>query len=665
MRRRESRAPELARGLTREQLGVTEAMIATYGEAIFRMSHNLQVREGDPVRNLNWQEIDRQREAMGLADIQISERLGLSREQVMFIRNTEESRRFRIGQQAYLMDLGGGKRFRPERVVPFEDRFRYSDDALALRSAMRFDGQRVAGFIAQGWWRDDTLTKWLARHASERPDAAAVVHGGEEISWAALAARVDGFATGLSSAGIVAGEIVAVQLPNIPEFIVAYLAIARLGAVMTTIHMPDRGSEFETLLRHSRARAIVCLGEAKDWSPAAAAVALREAVPTLKTVIALGAPVQGAIGFAEVGSAPATAIRGLPGPAAGDPFLLLYTSGTTASPKAVPHSYHTLLSNARLGVPEHGITSDDRILSAAPFSHLFGLYALHIGWAAGATAVLLPQFAPPDLAHTVERDKPTALWTAPAHIAACRALGLFEKHDFSSLTLAILSGSACPPELVRWLAARLPSCAVTQLWGMTETQAALYTRPVDPLEVSALSAGRASPGTEVRVVTPEDEICAAGEEGELQVRGCLAFPAFYDNAAANETAFAPGGWYRTGDLATMDAAGNVSITGRGKDVINRGGHKFNPRDVEDLLDSHPKVLQSAMVPMPDPVLGEKACCFVALRPGVADVTLEELVAFLAERNIARMKFPERLVVVSEMPLTPTRKIIKGRLKIPD
>ncbi len=654
----------MARGLTREQLGVTEALIATYGEAIFRMSHNRQTREGDPIRNLDWKEIERQQEAMGLADIQIADRLGLSREQVMFIRNTEESRRFRIGQQAYLMDLGGGKRFRSERVVPFEERFAYSEDALKLRSALSFDGNRVAEFIAQGWWRDDTLTKWLAVHAAQRPQAQAIVHGGETISWSALAERVANFASGLKAAGVCAGDVVAVQLPNIPEFIIAYLSICRLGAVMSTIHMPYRGSEFETLLRHSRARAIVCLAQAKDWSPASGAAALKETIPTLKTVIALGAAVPGATGFGEIQSGRGADIRDLPSPAAGDPFLLLYTSGTTASPKAVPHSYHTLLSNARLGVPEHGITAEDRVLSAAPFSHLFGLYALHVCWSAGASAVLLPVFTPPDLAQTVQRDKPTALWTAPAHIAACRAMGLFDTNDFSSLKLSIMSGSACPPELVRWFAARLPGCAVTQLWGMTETQAALYTRPTDPLEVSESSAGRASPGTEVRVMSLADEVCVTGEEGELQVRGALAFPGFYDNDAANANAFAKDGWYRTGDLATMDAAGNVSITGRGKDVINRGGHKFNPRDVEDLLDSHPKILQSAIVPMPDPVLGEKACCFVTLRPGVEEVKLEELVAFLAERNIAKMKFPERLVVVSEMPLTPTRKIIKSRLKLP-
>ena len=544
-------------------------------------------------------------------------------------------------------------------------RVRPREDAPALRSVLRFDEAQAVEFVARGWWREDTLSQWLARHALERPAAPALVHAGAVVSWKVLAERVERFAAGLHAAGVSAGDVVAVQLPNIPEFVVAYLAVCRLGAVMSTIHMPYRGSEFETLLRHSRARAIVCLSQAKDWSPAEAALELKASIPTLRAVIALGAPLAGALAFPELAATAPDRLAPVAGPLAGDPMLLLYTSGTTAAPKAVPHTYQTLLSNARLGAPEHGIGPDSRVLSAAPFSHLFGLYSLHVCWAVGAAAVLLPAFTPPDLAQAVERDRPTALWTAPAHMAACRALGLFDRHDFSSLKLAIVSGSACPPELMRWLAARLPGCAMTQLWGMTETQAALYTRPGDPLEVSANSTGRASPGTEVRVALADDTECARGEEGELQVRGCLAFPGFFDNEAANAAAFAPGAWYRTGDLATMDAGGNVAITGRAKDVINRGGHKFNPRDVEDLLDSHPKVLQSAIVPMPDPVLGEKACCFAVLRPGVAGLTLEELVDYLAERNIAKMKFPERLVVVNEMPLTPTRKIIKSRLKIPD
>jgi cyclohexanecarboxylate-CoA ligase len=146
------------------------------------------------------------------------------------------------------------------------------------------------------------------------------------------------------------------------------------------------------------------------------------------------------------------------------------------------------------------------------------------------------------------------------------------------------------------------------------------------------------------------------------VRGPLTFSGYYKNPEANRSAFTPDGWFRSGDLAEQRGE-YYAITGRIKDVINRGGVKFNPADVEALLDSHPKILQSAIVPMPDPVLGEKACAFITLRPGAAEPTLEEVVAYLLEKRIAKNKLPERLVVIPEMPLTPTRKIIKGKLRL--
>ena len=320
-----------------------------------------------------------------------------------------------------------------------------------------------------------------------------------------------------------------------------------------------------------------------------------------------------------------------------------------------------MLGNARLSAPEHQITAEDVVLSAAPYSHLFGLYSFHLALAVGAANLLLPAFTPPDLAATIEKGKATALLTAPAHLAACLGAGLFDQHDISSLRLAIVSGSACAPDLARAFDAKMANGAMTQLWGMTETQAGLYTRPGDGIEVGAASAGRPSPGTEVRIAGPDDLPLGPGEEGELQVRGSLLFPGYYDNAQANAEAFTADGWFRSGDLATMDAAGNVSLTGRIKDLINRGGVKYNPLDVETLLDRHPKVQQSAIVPMADEVLGEKACCFVVPAADGAP-TLEELCAYLLEHEIAKTKLPERLELVDEMPLTPTRKIIKGRLR---
>ena len=148
------------------------------------------------------------------------------------------------------------------------------------------------------------------------------------------------------------------------------------------------------------------------------------------------------------------------------------------------------------------------------------------------------------------------------------------------------------------------------------------------------------------------------------MRGPLAFSGYYQNDAANRGAFTDDGWFRSGDLAE-ERNGTFAITGRIKDVINRGGVKFNPADVEALLDSHPKILQSAIVPMPDAVLGEKACAFITVKPGNEAPDLDEVVAYLLAKEIAKNKLPERLVVIPEMPLTPTRKIIKGRLRLPE
>ena len=474
-------------------------------------------------------------------------------------------------------------------------------------------------YQVRDWWRDDdTLWFWLRKHASTMPEHPAVVSYAGLLTWGALQDRVLRVANGLRAKGIAAGDVVAVQMPNVPEFLIAHLAIARLGAVMCTVHMPYRGAEIESILGHSGAKLLITsaypFAELEQYEP----------------------------------------LPGDAGPNARDPFLLLYTSGTTASPKAVVHAYRTMLGNSRLGAQEHGVHARSRVLCPAPFTHLYGLYSLHCAWSVGACTVLLPSFKPDDLAHTVERWKPTALWTAPAHVAACRNAGVFDKHDWSSLRLAIISGSMAPPDLVRYFALKLPACAVTQLWGMTELQAALYTRPTDGVEAAATSAGRPSPGTQVRL----------SDEGELQVRGPLTFSGYYNNPEATASAFTPDGWFRTGDLAERRGEYSYALTGRIKDVINRGGVKFNPADVEALLDSHPQILQSAIVPMPDPVLGEKACAFIVLRNPEYPLGLREVVDFLLAKQIAKNKLPERLVVIPEMPLTPTRKIIKGKLRLP-
>src|SRR4051812_37533001 len=385
--------------------------------------------------------------------------------------------------------------------------------------------EREARYKARGWWADDTLTRWLARHARERPDAPTLSFQNKVWTWAELSTEVDKIAAGLDARGVSRGDVVALQLPNTPEFVFSYLAIARLGAVTCTLHMPYRGAEVQSLMRHSGARLAICLPQSKHMFDGRG-IAFDEIEPSLP--------------FHPEGE-----------PKPEDLFLLLYTSGTTAAPKGVVHPYRTMLGNGRVSAPEHGLTETSRVLCAAPLSHLYGLYSLHCAWAVGACTILLPAFKPDDLGSTVRSLKPTALWTAPAHVAACRAAGAFDRYDWSSLELAIVSGSIAPPTLVRDFAQRLPRGAVTQLWGMTELQAGLYTRPRDPFEMSATSAGRPSPGTEVRL----------SEEGELQVRGPSLFSGYLKDPAETTKAFTPDGWFGTGDLGEA-RGGYFTITGR-------------------------------------------------------------------------------------------------------
>ncbi len=635
-------------GLTRTQLGVTEEMIAGFGDMVWQLSHNLQVRRGDPVRLLDFAEIEAQRPGTGMTDAQIAARIGLSPEQVLFIRLFEERRRFRRRHYHRLYDLGGGRRYRHGKTRLPEERPAFSEDALALRRALAFAPERARAYVEAGWWADDTLAGWLAGRAAEGADRPAIIAPGQTLTWGELAERVERLAGSFDELGIARGDVVAVQLPNLPEFLICYLAITALGGVLCPLHMPYREHECRTQLGHSRARAVICLDQDGSHAPAAMMMALKAELPGLAQVIVLGQPPEGAValgGLMEGEAAPAPDFR----PVGADPFLLGYTSGTTDAPKAVPIAYQQFLGNARLSAVDFGVTADDVILTAAPMTHLFGLYGFHLALATGAASLMLPAFSPQALAETIAKHRPTLLLTAPAHLAACLEAGLLKDGALDSLRFAIVSGAASPPGLVRAIDAMMPNGRLGQLWGMTETQAALYTRPEDDVEISATSAGRPGAGTEVRVV-----------EGELQVRGATVFAGYFDNGPANAAAFTDDGWFRTGDLAEIGKDGNVAITGRTKDLINRGGVKINPADVEALIDAHPKIARSALVPMPDPVLGERACCFAVAADG-AEPTLEEICAWLEEQGISKQKFPERLELVADMPMTPTRKVIKGKL----
>jgi cyclohexanecarboxylate-CoA ligase len=511
--------------------------------------------------------------------------------------------------------------------------------------------------MTQEW--NETLRDCVGRLGREAPGRIAVV-GASPLCYGDLHARALSLAAGFRGLGLGPGDIIAVQLPNGADFLVCYLATGYIGATLQTIHMPYRGAEVETLLAHSRAKAAVCLAQAKDASPAEIIFSRKPKLPHLRHVIAVGPqPPVGAIAFATLARTPPDE-QGLPRVAATDRFLLLYTSGTTAAPKGVPVDYRRFLFNAARSAAELEIDGASILLSAAPYTHLYGLFTVNLAFTTGAANAIMPAFTPSALAATIDATRPTALFTAPAHMSACLNEGLLTRERLASLHFLQISGSNCPPALAHAVQDLMPDGKVAQLWGMSEMQAGTFTRPGDSPDVRCTTTGRASPGTELRIADGAKAL-GPGVEGELQARGRSVFAGYLDNAEATAAAFTSDSWFRTGDLARLDADGNLQITGRLKDVINRGGVKFNCADIETIIGAHEAVAQCAIVPMPDPVLGERACCFIVLKPGANALTLEALCTWLSARDIAKLKWPERVEIIGDMPLTPTRKIKKTEL----
>ncbi|MGH7373546.1 MAG: AMP-binding protein [Candidatus Rokuibacteriota bacterium] len=514
-----------------------------------------------------------------------------------------------------------------------------------------------------GFWRNESLETYLDRWARERPAKTALVDGQGRYTWEALARAVDRVAHGLRAHGVEPGSVISCQLPNWNETILIFLAALRLGAVVNPIPPTYRASELRFMLGLLESQVAVVPAAFRGFSHAGMLASLRPALPRLQHVFV-------ARGEGPDGTVPLTTLtdrawearagrRGLPGTDANSVHEVVFTSGTTGEPKGVMHTQNTTLSTIYRAIERLEFSDRDVVLMASTLGHQTGyLFGYCLNLLLGATAIWLDAWSAEEGARLIEAEGVTFTMGATPFL---RDLTYTEAgRDLRSLRLFISAGAPIPRPQVRDARARL-GCAISAGWGMTENGLATCNGLRDAEEKVFGSDGAPLPGMELQVVDGDGAPVPAGREGDLLVRGAAQFVGYFERPEFTADAHTADGWFKTGDRGTLDPTACLAITGRSKDLIIRGGENIPVVEVENLLYTHPKIAGVAIVAMADPRMGERACAVVIPREGQT-ITLGELVAFLERHELARQKFPERLELVSEFPMTPSGKIQKYRLR---
>jgi non-ribosomal peptide synthetase component E (peptide arylation enzyme) len=509
-----------------------------------------------------------------------------------------------------------------------------------------------------GFWRDETFFAILAARAKSHPEREAFADGAGRITSGELADKVARCAAFLRRIGIARGDVVTIQLPNRIAFPVVFFALELIGAVANKVNPDFRVRELEYILRFSDSRAFVCAREFKGFDYVAMARDLRARLPGLRHVVVAdgaGDPADKVWSLAEgLASTPPLAADERVRMSPDEVFRMAFTSGTTGDPKCVLHSFNTTLPAVHQINADMQVTADDVQLVYLPVCLNWGYLCLLQAIMAGGRAVLMERFSARGALELIARERITYIATAPASIVSILNDPELDRFDVSSLRVVITGGASAAIETIRDYQARMRGHLI-ELYGMLETGYHTYTRlRDDPRQVNG-TIGRVASSMELKLLDEAGREVAGGEVGEIAARGPSVHLGYHDNPNANAEAFTADGWFRSGDLGRIvDAEGNVAIVGRRKEIINRGGKKFFPREVEEILYTHPKILHAAMVGIADPRLGERNCLCVIPKAGQA-VTLDEMVAFL-KGEVADYKLPEVLVEVDELPLTATGKL---------
>jgi fatty-acyl-CoA synthase len=484
---------------------------------------------------------------------------------------------------------------------------------------------------------------------------------GRRWTYAELAADTDAIALGLLAMGIGKGDRVGIWAPNCAEWTLTQFATAKIGAILVNINPAYRVRELEFVLKQSGARMLVAAQRLKTADYAAMIEEVRPRCPALEFVVMLRSPSWDAL-VATTGDVGALGRIELD---RDDPINIQYTSGTTGFPKGATLSHHNILNNGYFVGELCGYSEADRICVPVPLYHCFGMVMGNLAATSHGACVVIPaaSFDPAATLDAVQAERCTSLYGVPTMFIAELAVPSFDSYDLSSLRTGIMAGSPCPVEVMKQVISRMHMTEVSICYGMTETSpVATQTRTDDSLERRVSTVGRVVPHAEVKVVDPASGVTVpVGVPGELCTRGYSVMLGYWEQPDVTASSVDPAGWMHTGDLAVMDADGYLSITGRIKDMVIRGGENVYPREIEEFLYTHPDILDAQVIGVPDPVYGEELMAWVRLRPGAAELTSDTLRAF-CRGQLAHYKIPRYVHVVDEFPMTATGKVRRVEMR---
>ena len=516
----------------------------------------------------------------------------------------------------------------------------------------------------------ETIGANLDRTAAEHPgrDALVDVPSGRRWTYSEFLADVELLAAGLLVAGVGTGDRVGIWAPNCPEWVLTQYATAKIGAILVNINPAYRTHELGFVLKQAGVSLLLSAQEFKGSDYAAMIEEARTDAQALRQVVFVGSfgwELMTDRGHRALAENPRMVAEVQDRLTADDPINIQYTSGTTGFPKGATLSHRNILNNGYFVGELCHYTADDRVCVPVPFYHCFGMVMGNLACTSHGAAMIIPSpaFDPVATLEAVQTEKCTSLYGVPTMFIAELAVPEFESFDLSTLRTGIMAGSPCPTEVMKQVIERMGMTEVSICYGMTETSpVSLQTRSEDTIEQRVSTVGAVGPHLEVKIVDPVDgSTSARGESGELCTRGYSVMLGYWEQPDKTAEAIDDSGWMHTGDIGVMDELGYVSITGRIKDMVIRGGENIYPREIEEFLYTHPDVLDAQVVGVPDDKYGEELMVWIRMREGAEPLTSESVRAFAAGK-LARYKIPRYVHIVDEFPMTVPGKVRKVEMR---